>query len=156
MSSPRHFDLRLSTFDVAPSPGLDAELRLTVPSDVRFVEGAVELVARHLEASFVDRHTIRFNLRVALTEALANAILYGTSQDRSKGVSVRVLFGRHAIEMEVTDEGGGFDYRCVPDPTLPFNQMLPSGRGLFLIRNLVDEVRFSSTGNSICMILRRA
>lgn len=136
--------------------GLDAELRLRVPSDVGLVEEAVELVARHLEAAFVDRRTIRFNLRVALAEAIGNAILYGNTEDATKGVAVRVLFGRHAVEMEVTDEGCGFDYRYLPDPTLPANRMRPYGRGLFLIRQLVDEVRFNDAGNSICMILRRA
>jgi serine/threonine-protein kinase RsbW len=135
--------------------GLEVELRLRLPSDLAFVEEAVDLVARHLEASFIDRHLIRFNLRVALTEALANAIYYGNVQDETKGVAIRVLFGRHAVHLEVTDEGGGFDYRFPPDPTLPETRLLPTGRGLFLIRNLVDEVRFNSTGNSICMILRR-
>lgn len=135
--------------------GLEAELRLRVPSDVAYVEDAVELVARHLEASFLHRETIRFNLKVALTEALANAILYGNAEDSAKGVSVRVLFGHTTVQVEVTDEGGGFDYRFLPDPTLPETLTLPSGRGLFLIRNLVDELRFNATGNSICMILRR-
>jgi len=135
--------------------GLEAELHLTLPSDVAVVEEAVELIARHLEASFVDRRTVRFNLRVALAEALANAILYGNAGDRTKHVGVRVLFGRHAVEMEVSDEGGGFDYAAVPDPTRSFARLRPRGRGLFLIRHLVDEVRFNDTGNSICMILRR-
>jgi len=135
--------------------GLEVELRLRLPSDLAFIEEAVDLVARHLEASFIDRHLIRFNLKVALTEALANAIYYGNAQDETKGVAIRVLFGRHAVHLEVTDEGGGFDYRFLPDPTLPDTLMLSTGRGLFLIRNLVDEIRFNSTGNSICMILRR-
>ncbi len=135
--------------------GLEAELRLTVPSDVAVVEEVVELVARHCEASFVDRRTIRFNLRVALAEALANAILYGNRADHRKQVAVRVFFGAHAVEMEVADEGHGFDFRRLPDPTLPFARLQPRGRGLFLIRHLVDEVRFNETGNAICMILRR-
>ena len=135
--------------------GLEVELRLRLPSDLALVEEAVDLVARHLEASFIDRHLIRFNLKVALTEALANAIYYGNVQDATKGVAIRVLFGRHAVHLEVTDEGGGFDYRFMPDPTLPDTRLLSTGRGLFLIRNLVDEIRFNSTGNSICMILRR-
>ena len=144
----------------APDPrrqaeGLEAELRLTLPSDVRLVEDVVEVVARHLEQRFVDRHSVRFNLRVALSEALINAILYGNGEDDSKGVALRVLFGRHAVEMEVTDEGDGFDYSILPDPTLPANRLRPCGRGVFLIRQLVDEVRFNDTGNSICMILRR-
>jgi serine/threonine-protein kinase RsbW len=136
--------------------GLDAELRLRIPSDVAIVEEAVDLVSRHLEASFADLRTIRFNLRVALAEAVVNAILYGNSEDRAKAVAIRALFGRHAVEVEVTDEGGGFDYRHVPDPTLPANLLRPYGRGLFIIRQLVDEVRFNDAGNSICLILRRA
>ena len=135
--------------------GLEMELRLTLPSDIRLVEDVVEMVARHLEERFVDRHTVHFNLRVALSEALINAILYGNGEDDRKGVALRVLFGRHAVEMEVTDEGGGFDHRVLPDPTLPANRLRPCGRGVFLIRQLVDEVRFNDTGNSICMILRR-
>jgi serine/threonine-protein kinase RsbW len=135
--------------------GLEAELRLTVPSDVAFIEEAVDLVARHLDASFADRRTIRFNLRVALTEALANAIVYGNAEDAAKRVGVRALFGPNTAQIEVTDEGGGFDYQSLPDPTVPFARMEPRGRGLFLIRQLVDEVRFNDLGNSICMILRR-
>ncbi len=135
--------------------GLDAELTLRVPSDVHLVSEAVELVTRHLEAAFVDRHIIRFNLRVALAEAMANAILYGNGEDPEKRVGVRILFGRNVVEMEVTDEGCGYDFRHVPDPTLPANRMRPYGRGLFLIRQLVDEVRFNEAGNSICMVLRR-
>jgi serine/threonine-protein kinase RsbW len=135
--------------------GLEVELRFNVPSDVAVIEEAVDLVARHLETSFVDRRTVRFNLRVALTEALANAIVYGNAEDASKQVGVRALFGRNAAHIEVTDEGCGFDYRSQPDPTVPFALMEPRGRGLFLIRELVDEVRFNALGNSICLILRR-
>ena len=91
----------------------------------------------------------------AIREALANAIIYGNAEDASKHVWVRALFGRNTAQVEVTDEGCGFDYRCLPDPTVPFARMQPRGRGLFLIRELVDEVRFNALGNSICLILRR-
>jgi len=136
--------------------GIETELRLVVPSDVSFVEEAVEVVARHVEAHFVDPHAIRFNVRVALAEALANAILYGNGEGADRGVELHVLFGPRTVQLEVTDEGGGFDYGLVPDPTSPWARTEPRGRGLFLIRELVDEVRFNATGNSICMILRRA
>jgi serine/threonine-protein kinase RsbW len=127
-----------------------------VPSDVGLIEEAVELVARHLDAHFVDPRTIRFNLRVALSEALANAMLYGNGGDAARLVSIRVLFGRTAIEMEVADEGEGFDPDSLPDPTTAERLTLPRGRGIFLIQRLVDEVRFNEKGNAICMILRRA
>jgi anti-sigma regulatory factor (Ser/Thr protein kinase) len=145
---------------VAPLPaatrGLEAELAMHLPSDVACIEEAVELVARHLEAHFVDRRTIRFNCRVALSEALANAIQYGNQCDEKKRVGVRVLFGKTAIEMEVTDEGDGFDPASLLDPTSPERLSSPDGRGIFLIRRLVDEVRFNDRGNAICMIVRRA
>jgi len=127
-----------------------------MPSDVSRIEEAVELVARHLDAHFVDRRTIRFNFRVALSEALANAMLYGNGGDAAKEVSIRVQFGPTEIEMEVADEGEGFNPDALPDPTGPDRLTRPDGRGIFLIQRLVDEVRFNEKGNAICMILRRA
>lgn len=140
----------------AGTRGLEAELTMNLPSDVALIEEAVELVARHLEAHFVDRRTIRFNCRVALSEALANAIVCGNEGDPAKHVAVRVQFGKTAIEMEVADEGPGFNPGNLPDPTDPARLSSPDGRGIFLIRRLMDEVRFNEKGNAICMILRRA
>ena len=157
MTSPRRdaLDVRVAPLSTAMR-GLEAELALRFPSDVALIEEAVETVARHLETQFLDRRTVRFNCRVALSEAIANAIQYGNRNDPSRHVHVRVLFGRHAIEMEVADEGPGFDPGHVPDPTSPERLESPDGRGIFLIRRLVDEVRFNDKGNAICMILRRA
>ena len=145
---------------IAPLPaaprGLETELVLRVPSDVNRVGEAVDIVAEKVETHFADPRTVRFNLRVALGEALANAILYGTRSDPSRLVAVRVRFGRTAIEMEVNDDGEGFDPGTVPDPTTPAHISKASGRGIFLIRKLVDEVYFNEKGNTICMTLRRA
>ena len=93
---------------------------------------------------------------MALSEALSNAIVYGNGLDPSKSVDVRVELGDSGIAVHVCDEGDGFDPRTVPDPTLPERVDRPDGRGLFLIRQLVDDVSFNDRGNSICMILRRA
>jgi serine/threonine-protein kinase RsbW len=145
---------------VAPLPaaprGLETELMLHVPSDVDRVGEAVDIVASQVEGHFADPRVVRFNLRVALGEALANAILYGTRSDPTKLVAVRVRFGRTAIEMEVNDDGEGFDHTAIPDPTTPENLDSCRGRGIFLIRKLVDEVHFNEKGNTICMTLRRA
>lgn len=149
--------LRAAIAPLAAAPhGLSSELTMMVPSDTALVEEAITIVCRHLEAEFLSERTIRFNLRVALAEALANAILYGNNNDPGKFVTVRVRFGPDRVEMEVADEGPGFDPHHVPDPTSPDRLTLPTGRGLFLIQRLVDEVRFNDKGNAICMILRRA
>ncbi len=145
----------IASLSAAPR-GLETELVLHVPSDVDRVGEAVDLVAEQVETQFADPRAVRFNLRVALGEALANAILYGTRSDPSKQVGVRVRFGRTSIEMEVNDDGEGFDPDIVPDPTTPEYISAAGGRGIFLIKNLVDEVHFNEKGNTICMTLRRA
>jgi serine/threonine-protein kinase RsbW len=134
----------------------EAVISLRVPTDLQVVEEAVDLIARHCLASGLGAHTARFNLRVALSEALANAIVYGNGLDPSKSVDVRIEVATSDIAVHVCDEGPGFDHTTVPDPTLPERVDRPDGRGLFLIRQLVDNVSFNDRGNSICMTLRRA
>jgi serine/threonine-protein kinase RsbW len=128
---------------------------LRVPSDVSCIEEAVELVTRHCLAGHDATKTTRFRLRVVLSEALSNAILQGNREDRSKWVDVRAELGPDAIRLWVTDEGSGFDPASIPEPITPEQLDEARGRGLYLIRKLVDGVQFNERGNSICMILRR-
>jgi len=142
-------------------PPLDAsdravEISLRVPTDLGIIEEAVDIVARHCLASGIPPQAARFNLRVALCEALANAIVYGNRLDPAKQVQVRVVLTPEKLSVQVCDEGDGFDPSEVPDPTAPDRLEMSVGRGLFLIRQLVDEVRFNDRGNSICMIMHRA
>ncbi len=132
------------------------EISVRVPTAIDVVEEAVDLVARHCLASGLPPATARFKLRVALSEALANAIIYGNRNDSEKSVEVRVTVTTQTISVHVSDEGDGFDPNTVPNPTLPEGLEQTSGRGLFLIRELVDEVRFNEKGNSICMMMHRA
>lgn len=141
---------------VRRSPAAAVEtVALRVPNEIAWVEEAVDLIARHCLAGTTYSRRMLFNLRVVLAEALANAIICGNSEDPTKWVDVRAELRRDAVSVEVTDEGPGFDPSTVPDPTSPEELDNSCGRGLFLIRSLVDEVRFNSKGNSICMTLRR-
>jgi len=98
---------------------------------------------------------LRFRLQVALAEALANAVMRGNEEDPAKTVQVDAeLFADH-FRVQVTDEGIGFDPAQVPEPVRPEQIADTGGRGLFLIRKLVDDVQFNEQGNSICMTLRR-
>ncbi|HET9949209.1 MAG TPA: ATP-binding protein, partial [Longimicrobiales bacterium] len=97
---------------------------------------------------------LNLNFRVGLTEALSNAMLYGNSRDPSKRVLVEIAFRGRRIEARVTDQGPGFDPSAVPDPTTPENITKPCGRGLFLMRQLLDEVWFNDQGNQVTLVLR--
>jgi serine/threonine-protein kinase RsbW len=126
---------------------------LELPNDLRAIERAVTyLMDRGLEVGF-DYDRLRLNFRVGLTEALANAMLYGNCRDPRKRVRVQARLSLEEILVQVTDEGRGFDPEKVRDPTLPTNRMRSEGRGIFLIRKLMDRVEFNETGNSITMVL---
>jgi len=145
--------VRRSAATRGESPATLVTLRL--PSEVECIEEAVELVTRHCLAGQDATAKTRFRLQVVLSEALSNAIVRGNCEDREKWVDVRAELGPDVIRLEVTDEGPGFDPTAVPEPIRPEQLGEANGRGLYLIRKLVDSVEFNERGNSICMTLRR-
>ncbi|MEO6055596.1 MAG: ATP-binding protein [Gemmatimonadales bacterium] len=153
MPSPLRLCVRRSPARGGSGAGVLVTLRL--PSEVECIEEAVELVTRHCLAGHDTATTTRFRLRVVLSEALSNAIMRGNNEDRRKWVHVRAELDPAAIRLEVTDEGPGFNPAAVPEPIRPEQIDEANGRGLYLIRKLVDAVQFNEQGNSICMILRR-
>lgn len=95
------------------------------------------------------------NLAVALAEALSNAAVHGNHLDsrRPVGVTVAVTPGRGVV-IEVSDSGDGFDQASVSDPTDDDHLLVPGGRGVFLMRRLVDELHYNKTGNRVRMTVR--
>jgi serine/threonine-protein kinase RsbW len=133
---------------------METELVLELPNDVRAIEHAVEYVLQRCGPCQGFERKIRLNFRVSLTEALSNAMLYGNRQDPGKRVRLEVVLGQTEIRVRVTDEGRGFDHHQIPDPTSPTNLTKPGGRGVFLMRQLMDEVHFNERGNSVTLVLR--
>ena len=130
------------------------DLTFDLPSDLRAIESFVEsLVAEGRRIGF-NQARLRLNLRVGVSEALSNAMLYGNRQDPRKHVRVQARFTPTEITVRVTDEGRGFDPSRLPDPTLPQNLWRTRGRGVYLIRRLMDQVQYNEKGNSIEMKLR--
>ena len=130
------------------------DLVLDIPNDLSSIEEAVEFVMERCSSCGDDPRRLRLNLRVGLAEALANAMLYGNQRDPSKRVKVEVAIQDSTITARITDEGIGFDPLVVPDPTCPRNILKPDGRGIFLMRKLLDEVHFNDRGNSVTLVLR--
>lgn len=133
-------------------------IEVDIPSDVQYIEQVVELVQRECALMKFGARQLMLNLAVALTEALSNAILRGNDDDPAKHVQVTARVDSVRVVIEVIDEGDGFDIdECTTDPTTPDNVDREDGRGLFLMRQLMDRVeRFDDPrGNVVRLTLDR-
>jgi serine/threonine-protein kinase RsbW len=107
--------------------------------------------------SFIDNAKERFdldddiygNIMIAVTEAVNNAIKHGNSGDKKKNVHLSLSLNDSLIKFIVKDEGGGFDYQNLPDPTSPENIEKIGGRGIFLMKHLSDQVEFKEHGRVV-------
>jgi serine/threonine-protein kinase RsbW len=97
-------------------------------------------------AGFDDTATEHMTL--AIREAAANAIQHGNKQDPGKLAEVTFALDDEAIEIVIRDQGEGFDPGSIPDPLAPENILKGTGRGIFLMRRLMDEVEFAFDGGS--------
>jgi serine/threonine-protein kinase RsbW len=121
--------------------GVRLALELEVPTDVRLIDRIVQLVSRQVRELEFPANVCSLNVPVALSEALSNAMLRGNEDDPAKLVRIRVLVDPTGLVLEISDEGGGFDLdECTQDPTTPANVTREDGRGLFLMRRLMDRV----------------
>lgn len=91
------------------------------------------------------------NILISLTEAVNNAIVHGNKLDPEKNVSVSFSADESILRFVITDEGPGFDYDNLPDPTAPENIEKPNGRGVFLMKNLADNCAFKDDGRIVEM-----
>ena len=102
---------------------------------------------------FVDRYKISpdvyGNILISLTEAVTNAITHGNKEDESKTVCVELKKEPDHIRFMVSDEGHGFDYNTIPDPTATENLLKIGGRGVFLMRALSDNMLFHNEGRTV-------
>jgi len=114
------------------------------------MERVIDDVLQLLEtAGFSDRE--RFAVRLALEEAVMNAIRHGHHYDRNKHVHVRYHVTQECLLAEVEDEGPGFNPAAVPDPREPENLERESGRGLLLMRSYMTWVCYNERGTCVTM-----
>lgn len=123
-------------------------LELNIPSSresIRVVESFIE----NARSEYNINEDIYGNIMVAVTESVSNAIIHGNGQDKNKNVNLRLNMEPSKICIEVSDEGKGYDYNNVPDPTAPENLEKPGGRGIFLMRHLCDHIEFLEHGKKV-------
>jgi serine/threonine-protein kinase RsbW len=126
-------------------------LNMTIPADPAEISGLVDRISRELEKRHWRADDVTA-VQLALTEAVANAIRHGCGGDITKRVECSVGCGdRDEVLIIVRDSGSGFDPGDVPDPLDPSNAFKPSGRGIFLMRVLMDHVAFVNGGREVRM-----
>src|SRR5262245_21659081 len=117
------------------------------PAEARRVQEAIESLLQ--TGPFTDHEV--FGIKLAIEEALVNAIKHGNQMDRAKSVHIRYTLRAEWFEIDIADEGPGFDPADVPDPTAVENLERPCGRGLMLMKHYMSEVVFGAEGNSVRM-----
>lgn len=123
-------------------------LHLKIPSlteNIRVVESFID----NARETYTLNDDIYGNIMVAVTESVNNAIVHGNKEDKNKDVKLSLEIEKNSLSFTIEDEGEGFEYDKLPDPTAPENILNPGGRGIFLINNLVDEVEFSEGGKIV-------
>jgi len=138
---PKHFKYFLGKMDK----------RIIIESDLGNIKHAVGQVRNILEQVGADESDI-FDIRLCLEEALINAIKYGNKFNKTEKVQIDFNYKDAKVTLSVKDNGGGFDLSAIPDCTSDENILKGSGRGIFLIQHLMDELKSNKQGNRLIMI----
>jgi serine/threonine-protein kinase RsbW len=93
------------------------------------------------------------NILIAVSELVMNAIVHGNKEEESKKVRVTVEYDKDIMKIKILDEGGSFDFGKSSNAKLPDDVMKESGRGLYIVKSLMDEVEFRDTGQGTEIIL---
>lgn len=124
------------------------QVKIQIPSlveNIRVVESFID----NSKDTFHIEDDIYGNIMVAVTEAVNNAIRHGNKFDKDKTVLLCLSIDHDRVKFEIEDQGPGFDFDNLQDPTAPENLENPGGRGIFLIRHLADEVEFTKEGRKV-------
>jgi serine/threonine-protein kinase RsbW len=127
------------------------QFEVVIPSTTEAGQTLLEQIVSRLEslASFSSRDV--FGIRLALDEAIVNAIKHGNQLDPEKTVRINCLIQSDLFRVEIEDQGSGFQLEDVPDPTDDENLERPCGRGIMLMRSFMSRVEYNSLGNHVIL-----
>ena len=117
----------------------------SVAENIHIVENLIDEICETLDVN----EEYYGNILISMTEAVNNAMVHGNKLDSQKKVLVTVKTDDTSIHFTISDEGPGFDYDNLPDPTAPENIEKPNGRGVFLMKNLADGCNFEENGRAV-------
>ncbi len=129
-------------------PGMERVLNITSRiENLREVEKMVDEISTACSMS----SEVYGNVLIATLEAANNAILHGNKLDENKDVNLEFTWDENRLELVVTDQGKGFNYKDIPDPTAPGNVEKVNGRGVFLMEKLSDDINFMENGSKVTL-----
>jgi len=117
----------------------------SLPENIRIVESFID----NVKDKYHINDNMYGNIMVAITEAVNNAILHGNNSDRRKLVDLSLVLEENEVSFTVEDQGEGFDFDNLPDPTAPENIEKEGGRGIFLIKNLSNKYEYKQNGRIV-------
>ena len=139
--------------DLKVMPYAREHIEFELPSDLTLMNGVLHyLIERTAGLGLIQPE--RSNLFIALDEAFVNAVKHGNRNDPAKLVRITADLSSREARFQIEDEGEGFDLQTIPDPLDPANLFKTSGRGVLLIHNIMDEVRYNERGNRLTMVKR--
>lgn len=133
-----------------------SEFTLTIPSEQGKLQ-EVEMLAEKVAALMHFNSEERDSLAIAVTEAVNNAIIHGNRRDKRRKVCICFSLDKEQVTVHVRDEGQGFDPSLLRNPLEPENVLRENGRGIFILRALMDEVHFdfSEGGTEVIMVKKK-
>lgn len=126
------------------------KLELSISSEIVNIK-KVESFIEYFMDEFQIQEKLRGKIALSIVEAVNNAIISGNKQNPQKMVKLKAIKNTKRVIITIEDEGEGFDFKQIPDPTTPERLMQTTGRGLYLMVNLTDELLFAKNGAKVIM-----
>lgn len=124
---------------------------MTVPSETGYIRKVSSRILSSLAPYRLDESTI-FDIKLCIEEAVRNAIVHGNRADRRRSVTVTFWVEGGELMIEIADQGSGFDHSALADPTAAMHILKNSGRGVYLIKKLMDRVEYTDNGTRVLMV----
>ena len=120
-------------------------IKISIPSLIENIQ-VIESFIDNPKEAFEINDDLYGNIMISVTECISNAIVHGNQSESSKLVHLELQMEPGLLRCSIEDEGNGFDFNQLPDPTDPENIEKVGGRGIFLMKHLSDEVKFEEGG----------
>lgn len=136
----------------------DIVLDITIPSHTRFlrmISSVGEKVADELDCPINIRDTFSSQLSIALTEGVVNAIKHANGSDPDKKIHIKINVSNKDLVVKIYDSGAGFDLEAIQPPSFNSNALNDKGRGIFIIRSMMDSVKYSKLNGGNVLEMRK-